>query len=433
MYWISKTYRCKRKWLYFSRNWTWWHITKLNHIELETIKQILTLRYSTNLRSLSPRLLPENFHEKQSSEKPEEFIEKSIREKIFQEIGTNTKKIGMSLSSGIDSTLILALLRKEYPSIEIESVSVKFSESIDETDASKKISEKFQTNHHILEIDNFLEELPKAISIVKQPFWDLHWYYLVKKIKNFTNVFLSGDGGDELFAGYTFRYKKFLELTTENSITHQKILAYLDCHERDWVPDQKMIFGTECHFDWKTIYSILEPYFNNSLPRLKQVLLADYNGKLRHNMQPLYSYIHEYFDVKNIAPIQNEQLIQYSCEMPNNLKYDLKTNTGKILLQKTIQKFDLGNLITDKKQGFSVNTVNLWNNYGKEIFLYYFDNSRLIQDKIINSDWIEKHISKNDLDSRYVNKFLGILALEIWYRLFVTSELDSNEKLQFKK
>ncbi len=37
----------------------------------------------------------------------------------------------MSLSSVIDSTLILALLRKEYPSIEIESVSVKFSESID--------------------------------------------------------------------------------------------------------------------------------------------------------------------------------------------------------------------------------------------------------------------------------------------------------------
>jgi asparagine synthase (glutamine-hydrolysing) len=119
--------------------------------------------------------------------------------------------------------------------------------------------------------------------------------------------------------------------------------------------------------------------------------------------------------------------------MPNNLKYDLKTNTGKILLQKIIQKLDLDNLITDRKQGFSVNTVNLWNNYGKEIFLYYFDNSRLIQNKIINSTWIKKHISKNDLDSRYVNKFLGILALEIWYRLFVTSEFDSNEKLQFKK
>ena len=57
--------------------------------------------------------------------------------------GTNTGKIGISLSSGIDSTLVLALLREEYPSSEIESISVKFSKSIDETNESKKISEKF--------------------------------------------------------------------------------------------------------------------------------------------------------------------------------------------------------------------------------------------------------------------------------------------------
>ena len=62
----------------------------------------------------------------------------------------------MSLSSGIDSALVLALLRKDYPENEIESVSVKFSDSTDETTISQKISEKFQTNHHVLEIDNFL-------------------------------------------------------------------------------------------------------------------------------------------------------------------------------------------------------------------------------------------------------------------------------------
>ena len=105
-----------------------------------------------------PKLLPENFHKKHVDSNPEEFVEKSIRKKISQEIQTNTGKIGISLSSGIDSTLVLALLREEYPSSEIESISVKFSKSIDETNESKKISEKFQTNHHTLEIDNFLEE-----------------------------------------------------------------------------------------------------------------------------------------------------------------------------------------------------------------------------------------------------------------------------------
>ena len=377
-----------------------------------------------------PKLLPENFHKKHVNSNPEEFVEKSIRKKISQEIQTKTGKIGISLSSGIDSTLVLALLREEYPSSEIESISVKFSKSIDETNESKKISEKFQTNHHTLEIDNFLEELPKAISIVKQPFWDLHWYYLVKKMKTLTNVFFSGDGGDELFGGYTFRYKKFLELTNENSTTHEKIIAYLNCHERDWVPDQESIFDKENQFSWNDIYKILEPYFDNTLPGLTQVFLADYNGKLIHNMQPLYRSIHDYFSIKNITPIQNEELIQYSCSLKNEQKYDFKSNLGKTILVNILGKYNLKSLTSLKKQGFSVNTTNLWNSYGKKIFLHYFDKSRLIEDKIINSDWIEKYISKNDLDIRYINKFLGIFALEIWYRLIITKEMNDNEKLQ---
>jgi len=403
-------------------------ISKLNPTQLESIKQILTLRYSTNLETSSQKLIPEDFETKQITN-PENVIEQSIRKSISTELDSNSKKIGISLSSGIDSTLVLALLRKEFPSTDIESISVKFSESTDETDVSKKISKKFHTNHHILEIDNFLEELPKAISIVKQPFWDLHWYYLVKKMKSLANVFLSGDGGDELFGGYTFRYKKFLELTNENSNTKEKIISYLNCHERDWVPDQELIFGNECKFNWEEIYQILEPYFNNSLSNLTQVFLADYNGKLLHNMQPLYSSIHEHFDIQNITPIQNNQSIKLSCQIPNSMKYDYKTNSGKIILRHLAEKFDVQNLISSKKQGFSVNTVNMWNSYGRIIFLHYFDKSRLIEDKILNLNWIEKYVNKSTLDVRYVNKLLGILALEIWYRLFITQDLDSNEKL----
>ena len=220
-------------------------MVKISHLasnHLENIKQILTLRYSTNLENISPKLFPENFISK-TIENPEELLEKSISQKISNDLEKNNGKIGISLSSGIDSTLVLAILRKEFPQNDIESLSIKFSDSVDETEASKKISEKFETNHQILEINNFLEELPKAISIVKQPFWDLHWYYLVKQMKKSADIFLSGDGGDELFGGYTFRYKKFLDLTNENSSTNEKILAYLNCHERDWVPDQELIFN----------------------------------------------------------------------------------------------------------------------------------------------------------------------------------------------
>ena len=94
-----------------------------------------------------------------------------------------------------------------------------------------------------------------------------------------------------------------------------------------------------------------------------------------------------------------------------------------------IEKYGLKNLISQKKQGFSVNTVNMWNSYAQKIFLHYFDNSRLLQDKILNPNWLEKYSQKDNLDVRYVNKLLGILALEIWYRIFITKDLNPNEKL----
>ena len=396
---------------------------------MQSIKQILTLRYSTNLETKSKKIKPEDFKTKQITNL-ENIIEDSIRKTISSELDSNSKSIGISLSSGIDSTLVLALLRKEFPSANIESISVKFSHSIDETNAAKKISEKFETNHHILELDNFLEELPKAISIVKQPFWDLHWYYLVKKMKNFTNVFLSGDGGDELFGGYTFRYKKFLEQTSDISTSKEKIISYLNCHERDWVPEQEEIFNKNLKFSWNEIHETLKPYFDNSLPRLTQVFLADFNGKLLHNMQPLYDQIHKNFNIQNISPILNKQLIQLSCQLSNEMKYDQSKNKGKLPLLKILDKYNITNLISQKKQGFSVNTLNMWNSYAKKIFFYYFDNSRLIEDGIINSDWVKKYSKNTESDVRHINKFLGLLALEIWYRLFITNDLDSNTKLE---
>ena len=400
----------------------------LTSIQKEIIIQTLTLRYSTHLKPLSPELNHTNF-QNTTMANHEEFIEKNISQEISNQLGNHSDKIGISLSSGIDSTLVLALLRKQYPENEIESISVKFSDSFSEIQASQKISEKFETNHHILEIDNFLEQLPMAISIVKQPFWDLHWYNLTKEMKKFSNVFLSGDGGDELFGGYTFRYKKFLDLTSTNSTLKEKITTYLNCHERDWVPDQEEIFGKNCSFDWNSIHEILRPHFDNSLDRLTQVFLADYNGKLLHNMQPLYSLVHKFFQIKHFAPIQNRELINYSCQISNVHKYNLEQNTGKLVFLNILEKFGIKNLVSLEKRGFSVNTEKLWYSYGRKIFNYYFDKSNLIEDKIIDKNWIQKHISNDNLDFRYVNKFLGLLALEVWYRLFITKEINSSEKL----
>jgi len=62
--------------------------------------------------------------------------------------------------------------------------------------------------------------------------------------------------------------------------------------------------------------------------------------------------------------------------------------------------------------------------------MYFLDESRIIRDGWINSEWVSKYISNKDLEARYVNKFLGLLAFEIWYRIFITKEMNDDEKLK---
>ena len=399
------------------------------HTNPSEICNILTLRYNPKIKPLLPIKTWDRF-QPDSTVLSIGDIENSILDSLKQKIESNKiKKISIALSGGIDSTLILAMLRKLFPDIEIEAITIKFAESVDESPVAAKIAQNFEANHHIVYLENYLEELPKAISIIKMPFWDLHWYHVVKKSQSLSKYLASGDGGDELFGGYTFRYKKFLSLTTQNSTPLDKVKAYLQCHERDRVPDQEDLFDAKAEFTWDAIYKTLLPYFDNSLPSLDQVFLADYNGKLLYNFSPVNTRILNHFLVEGISPLLSDLIIGTATRIPNVKKYDQNKNLGKLPLRELLKRYNAISFVTDQKLGFNVDTKNLWELYGKSICTEYLLDSSIVSDGWINKKWITSHINRSDLDVRYVSKFLGLLAFEIWYRLFVTRDMNANTRL----
>ena len=394
-----------------------------------SLVNILTLRYDP---SINPNLSPKSSKDFLADDNPIDiqYVENLICNEMENKLKTqDDKELSVALSGGVDSTLVLTLLRKIKPEIKLHAVSIKFANSVDETPAASKIAERFNAEHHIVHLENYLSELPKAISIVKLPFWDLHWYYVVKKSNTLSKTLFSGDGGDELFAGYTFRYSKFLSLTSDNSTPLEKVKAYLECHERDRVPDQANIFTKKCNFSWDGIYNRLLPFFDNDLDRINHICVADYNGKLLYNFNPINSRIIDSFDMNLITPILSEELLSIAPHIPIKHRYDEENNIGKLPLRKLIEKHNVSSLISTEKLGFNVNTLNLWETHGHDLCKEFFDNSRLVEANLIRKEWITKHIDDLDINIKYVNKFLGLLACEIWYRIFITKEMSENNKL----
>jgi asparagine synthase (glutamine-hydrolysing) len=386
-------------------------------MNLNSIKSILTLRYDYTQTPILPKLTWKDIENKENFSS--DAIINQLTSNLKNHIPENySKPISTSLSGGIDSSLILCILKQSFPNNEINAISLKFSNSHDETEIASKIAKKIGVNHHIIEIDNYLEKLPDAVSITKLPFWDIHWLYVVEKAKNFSDYLISGDGGDELFGGYIFRYSKFLSKINSNSSVNDKIQAYLSCHERDHVPEQDDIFEKKIEFSWKDIYNKLVPFFDNPLTPLEQAFLADYNGKLLYNFSIVNNTFAKYFNVQSVTPFLSNEMIKKSMAMPLSQKFDYSSNLGKLQLRKILKAFGIDDLISSQKLGFSVNTENLWKNCGFEMTKEYLSDAKIIQDGWVKKDWIQSNLNEKNIDVRHINKLFGLLAFEIWYRKF---------------
>jgi len=397
---------------------------------------MLTLRYdpTVEIKSPLPRIVPDQVKVMRSEAYPSsKDIEKELRSVITKKISDlDPKRISLALSTGVDSNLMLSLIRDEYPELDITCISVSFDET-SEAMCAKKIAESKEADFYNVTIDNPLKDLPTMISIIKEPRWNLYQYYFIEKSKNYSNVIFTGDGGDELFGGYTFRYIKFLKLIKEIDDWKQRIGYYLDCHERDWVPDQENIFGENIKFDWSPIYSILKAYFDNQLDPLDQVFLADYNGKLIYDFVPTNDKFFNSFGVTGISPILEQKIIDMSFRIPPSVKFNKENGIGKIPLREILSRVDSKNSKnrSDLKIGFGMDLKKLWSSSAKEIVISALDGASIFRDKIISREFYERSVKKIEetYDMRYISKMLQLLSLEIWYKMFITFEVSSNYSL----
>lgn len=404
-------------------------ITTVTYLDKIQIRNFLTIRYNPQSKPLRPLITWNELKDKVNDPEgimSEKFLYRSIDNKLP---GDDT--LVVSLSSGIDSSLCLALLRRHFPKRKLVAITAVFRGGYDESKRAKEIAYKFDADFKTVPVDSIFTKMPELVAIVKKPRWNTYHHIIAREARKFGKYLVTGDGADELFGGYTFRYNKFLNLLRKKDTWRTKTINYLECHNRDWVPDQKEMFGSAVRFDWNIIYQYFKPYFSNTLPPLKQVMLTDYNGKLLYDFIPTGRSICEYYSLNGAPIFLDNDLISFALGLPLSQKFNLKDQQGKIILRKIAKRLGVNHI--EEKRGFSPDLISDWNEHGRKICESYIGKkeSHVFKQKLINFNWVLRAFERveDDGDIRYLNRLISILALEIWYRIFISKEMKATQKL----
>jgi len=147
--------------------------------------------------------------EEQCLEELEEKLAEAVRIRLLADV-----PLGALLSGGTDSSTIVALMARAS-SRPVKTFSVGFRDAqFNEAPFARIVAEKFATDHHELVLEPKVRETIESLAYsMEEPFGDssaLPTYYISKLAREYVTVVLSGDGGDEAFAGYD-RYSTHLQ------------------------------------------------------------------------------------------------------------------------------------------------------------------------------------------------------------------------------
>lgn len=153
--------------------------------------------------SLAPDERLNESHDDVLAEELRELIAQAVRRRLISDV-----PLGVFLSGGIDSGAILAAAARSMPADKIRTFTIGFTEpSFDESDYAATVAKTFGTQHATerLDLETARDLLPSVLGALDEPLGDpsiLPTYLLSRFTRREVTVALSGDGGDELFAGY---------------------------------------------------------------------------------------------------------------------------------------------------------------------------------------------------------------------------------------
>jgi len=273
-------------------------------------------------------------------------------------------KIGVFLSGGLDSSIIASVMKQFHK--DIDTFSIGFDDpNFDETEYSTLISSYLNTNHHhfILKPEKIIELLPKVSRYIDEPLGDpaiIPVYWLSHEAKNFVTVVLGGEGGDEIFAGYTY-YKK------NSSYSLNSLFSIIQFDKLETlsgfpiVADHTMISKLIKNFNFDEIKSLSNNFvwsskilknYKNIEDKLRQRQYIDIKTWLPDDLLMKFDKMTMANSLEGRAPFLDYFLVDYAFNLPALLK--IKDENYKFILKEAFKDSLPEKIINRKKQGFNL-------------------------------------------------------------------------------
>lgn len=354
----------------------------------------------------------------------------NISDKFFEKLNTSVDRrllsdvpVGVFLSSGLDSSLVASTISKRS-SKQIQSFTLKFDGSYDESKAAERLARSYGFEHSTVHAtDEELAEIwHQAINKIDEPLSDpaiLPMMLLSRAAKKSVKVAITGDGGDELFLGYPH-----LKLHKNKILVNSILAPVMKKIANNW-PDNGRYFGTGFRlqrlarglglkqttlrdlawrgsFRWYEVDQVLtlDKFSNLNFSNLLDSLSSDFENS------PIFSddenrlswwYLRTYlldtvlvkvdrasmaFGVECRSPLLDIDLVEFILAARN--QGELKRYPGKKLLKESLQKNGYPYPTKSRKHGMGVPVIRLFNTVLRSEFEKLTDSNLVASQGIFN-------------------------------------------------
>lgn len=313
-------------------------------------------------------------------------LEETVRMRLMSDV-----PLGMFLSGGVDSSAIAALM-KRMVSTPVQTFAVGYAEAeYSELEYARAVARTIGTDHHEvrLSMEEFFHALPKLIWHEDEPItWpsSVSLYFVSRLAARHVKVVLTGEGSDELFAGYN-RYRHY-QFNSRWARRYRILPERMRAAIRQWVATSRLLsasarrkaqhtfvgreLGFEslqldnlyCAFSASEQRSLLRSHFPpgavyrsylnywEAEPRcseLRRMLYADQKTYLVELLMK-QDQMSMACSIESRVPFLDHPLVEFSTRVPDSLK--IKNGTGKYILKKAVEDLLPESILYRPKMGF---------------------------------------------------------------------------------